>query len=179
MLIITKGEAAKKQLATAVALWFSIPFDPVSVHTLVGAAHNCYHALSSNKGMPSLYTTWLKAQSRRVYDQVQYAEEFFKHGGKDLKGEAYLDRNATDIKLLDCARCHDYIYHEVPHLFMCFLARFAAERPWDAGLNDVYSKGPLKLTKELREISRPDFFAKLFPIVRSKPVASSYRPQSG
>lgn len=174
LLVITKEQAAKEQLLTAVKLWFSSPFDPVSVHTLVGAAHNCYHALSSSKGMPSLYKTWLDNQSRLVYDQVQYAEEFFKHGQKDLKGEAYLDRNATDIKLLDCIRCHDYLFHEVPHLYMCFLMRFAAERPWDAALNGVYSQGPLKLTKELREISRPNFLAKILPIVRSKPVASAY-----
>jgi hypothetical protein len=41
---ITKMDAAKRQVRTAIKLWF-MEEDPVSIHTLVSAAHEIIHTL--------------------------------------------------------------------------------------------------------------------------------------
>jgi len=42
VIIVTKASAAKSQLETAIQLWFD-DADPVSIHTLAVAAHDCYN----------------------------------------------------------------------------------------------------------------------------------------
>ncbi len=46
---ITKFEAAKRQLDTAITLWFS-EADTVSIHTLVCSAHQIIHDINQQKG---------------------------------------------------------------------------------------------------------------------------------
>jgi hypothetical protein len=47
-LTITKLEAARRQLGTAIVLWFNDD-DPVSIHTLVCAAYEIVHTLTKKR----------------------------------------------------------------------------------------------------------------------------------
>jgi hypothetical protein len=49
MLPITKLDAARRQLETAITLWFH-DADPISVHTLVMAAHGILKAINKKLG---------------------------------------------------------------------------------------------------------------------------------
>src|SRR5205814_1397104 len=54
---ITKLEAARRQIETAITLWFS-ESDPVSIHTLVSAAHRLVYDINSKSlGLPMLGDT--------------------------------------------------------------------------------------------------------------------------
>jgi hypothetical protein len=50
---VTKLDAAKRQLRTALRLWFD-DGDPVSIHTLLAAAHEIIHTLYRRKGLRDL-----------------------------------------------------------------------------------------------------------------------------
>jgi hypothetical protein len=52
-LSITKLDAARRQLETAITLWFH-DADPVSVHTLAMAAHGILRALNKKRGGPPM-----------------------------------------------------------------------------------------------------------------------------
>jgi hypothetical protein len=78
---ITKLDAAKSQLATAIWLYFE-DCDPVSVHTLVMAAAEIIDRLCESKGTPTwrcsfstMIPEWRKEFVRRFYK----ARNFFKH----------------------------------------------------------------------------------------------------
>jgi hypothetical protein len=79
---ITKLDAAKSQLATAIWLYFE-DCDPVSVHTLVMAAAEIIDRLCESKGTPTwrcsfstmIIPEWRKEFVRRFYK----ARNFFKH----------------------------------------------------------------------------------------------------
>jgi hypothetical protein len=50
---VTKLDAARRQLRTALRLWFH-DGDPVSIHALLAAAHEIIHRLYRNKGLRNL-----------------------------------------------------------------------------------------------------------------------------
>jgi hypothetical protein len=82
---ITKIDAAKRQLETAVQLWFE-DRDSVSIHTLISAAMGLLEPLARAKG------TWrgvFDTSSMRPGMEEEYLalmklhQNFFKHGSKD------------------------------------------------------------------------------------------------
>jgi hypothetical protein len=82
---ITKLDAAQRQLRTAVKLWFH-DGDPVSVHTLLGAAHEILHRLYRNKGLVNLVfdSDLIKDEHRGGFAKVmKAAPNFFKHASND------------------------------------------------------------------------------------------------
>jgi hypothetical protein len=52
-ILVSKSDVARSQLETAIQLWFA-DGDPVSIHTLAVAAHDCLHTLSKLTGKPPL-----------------------------------------------------------------------------------------------------------------------------
>jgi hypothetical protein len=75
------------------------PNDPISVHTLAVAAHDCYHALGAHKGKPSFLPTFIKSQSKRFQRNAVAAQNFFKHGLNNLTGKVSLDTLFSDSLL--------------------------------------------------------------------------------
>jgi hypothetical protein len=74
---VTKAAAAQAQLESAILLWFTRE-DAISVHTLVVAAHDCYHGLSSHqRGQPSFVQAFLKEQSKTFQNRFRSAQNFF------------------------------------------------------------------------------------------------------
>jgi argininosuccinate synthase len=53
-IIVTKIEAARRQLNTAIELWFN-DGDPVSIHTLASSAHQIIHDLNRRNKGPDLF----------------------------------------------------------------------------------------------------------------------------
>lgn len=81
---VTQIEAAKRQLATAIALYFE-DRDPVSVHTLVMAAGEIIDRLCASAGRASWRSDLLaraEAVGRRkeISDALNGPRNFFKHG---------------------------------------------------------------------------------------------------
>ncbi len=84
-ILVTKLDAARRQLRTAIKLWFE-DADPVSVHTLVAASYNVIHNLYRRKGLTDLiYDSRLVKDERRKewVNRVKSDFNFFKHSDKD------------------------------------------------------------------------------------------------
>ena len=164
MFIVNKENSAKAQLQSAITLWF-LSGDPVSTHTLAVAANDCYQALSKHLGMSSPWKAWFDSKSRRVQDEIRYAEEFFKHGKKDLLGKAWLDPEDTDMRIFDSIRLHEHVFKQVTPLFRCWWMRFAYERPDDAELSAIFKERFRVLINHSPDVSRSEFFHKIHPVL--------------
>jgi hypothetical protein len=87
-LVVTKYDAAKRQLETAVLLYFN-EMDPVSIHTLAAAGYNILRDINTKKGGDPML---LKDDAAKLVKPEQLgefkkkmneAENFFKHADRD------------------------------------------------------------------------------------------------
>jgi hypothetical protein len=82
---ITKFEAARRQLDTAIELWFS-DGDPVSTHALAYAAHEILHRLYRRRGLTDLMfdTSIIKDEYRNEFcKRLKESGNWFKHADKE------------------------------------------------------------------------------------------------
>lgn len=104
---ITKLDAARRQLETAITLWFH-EADPVSIHTLTMAAHGILRAINRKRGgrpmmgepnpriRPGFEKEWANV--------VSEASNFFKHGSRDPLGTLHFAPESNMPLLFDaCA----------------------------------------------------------------------------
>jgi hypothetical protein len=155
---VSKLDAAKRQLETAIRLYFS-DGDPVSIHTLTGASYNILRDITKHKGVePMLFKDRMldsvKPEYREMFiKKVNGAENFFKHGDRDH--EAALDFNADMSELLIIDACAQYkkLAGEEPSLFAIYRVWFTANRPDAFILTDGLSiaRTVLKFSRELAE----------------------------
>lgn len=78
---VSKIDAAKRQLRTAILLWF-LDEDPVSIHTLTAAAHEIIHRLFRQKGLSDLFfdsRQFKKEKQGEINKQTKKIAAFFKH----------------------------------------------------------------------------------------------------
>ncbi len=91
---VTKLDAAKSQLATAIALYFE-DRDPVSVHTLAMAAGEIIDRLCDSKGLVSMRTALMAriapGRCKEVADALNEASNFFKHASSSKPNQVLHD----------------------------------------------------------------------------------------
>jgi hypothetical protein len=102
---IGKLEAARRQLETAVNLYFH-QGDLVSIHTLACAGHEIVERINQGQGgKPTLKQSWkddLKPEAvKSFYERLNHAKNFFKHAGKDERQTVLFAPFESDIVLLD------------------------------------------------------------------------------
>ncbi len=115
---------------------------------------------------------WLKKQPPSVQKAVLYAQNFFKHGFKDLNGQAHFSPLYGEMLILESAAIHESLYGAPTPLMHAFILRFVSENPRivsgrnrDAVL-ELIKAHPLEEDIEIDELlklSRADFLAKLAP----------------
>lgn len=78
---VTKLDAARRQLDMAIHMWFRDE-DPVSIHTLLYAAHEILHGLSRKrrKGKPLFLDLPIMDERPDIRAKVKDWPNFFKHG---------------------------------------------------------------------------------------------------
>lgn len=85
---VNKMDAAKRQLHTAIQLWFR-DADPVSIHTLVSAAHEVIHTLFRRAGLKGLLfdaPSIPDGLRSEISQALVRAAVFFKHARHDPEG---------------------------------------------------------------------------------------------
>lgn len=106
---ITKIDAAKSQLATAIWLYFE-DRDPISVHTLVHAASEIIDRLCDAKDLRSMRAAMLESikpeYRKMVVDKLNKPANFFKHAATSKPGEVLRDFN-EDRNLLAILQATD------------------------------------------------------------------------
>jgi hypothetical protein len=127
-LAVTKQSAARSQLETAIRLWF-YEGDPVAIHTLAVAAHDCLHAIGSSAGKPSLYKSWLKTKSKRFQQRAVATQNFFKHGFRDVHKEILFSPIHAEILMFDSTVCFREVFGRLTPLMALYGVRFAITSP--------------------------------------------------
>jgi hypothetical protein len=159
---VGKLEAAKRQLRTAIKLWF-MEDDPVSIHTLVSAAHELIHTLFKNKGLRGMLfdNDIIKDEHRGEFAKfVKSSATFFKHARKDA--DAVIEFNPLRNYMLLLAttlglRKIDKTPIGLPE--EAFLLWLGIHRPDISGVGKLLEEQlPVEFMENLRATSRRDFF---------------------
>lgn len=128
---ISKMEAAKRQLETAIRLWFFCG-EPVSIHTLAAAAHQVLHDVGRKRGTATMLRG-LPGVRPDAVDQltrlISRYENFFKHADRD--GSAALDFNpeATEMFMLDAVLTYEALTKESVPILATFKAWVFLQKP--------------------------------------------------
>jgi hypothetical protein len=110
---ISKLDAARRQLRTAITMWFNSG-DPVSTHTLACAAYEIVHAVSKARdpNRPNLLfdSMHVKEDKRKEFNDIfRQAANFFKHGDRDPHGLLKFSPGLTEV----------FIYFAISGLQLC------------------------------------------------------------
>jgi hypothetical protein len=166
---ITKFDAAKRQLETAIRLWF-YSGDPVSIHTLVAAAHQVLHDLNKKHGgRPSMRDAkaYIKpAAQERYFKTITEAENFFKHADRDPEATHLFKPEGTPFFLMDAVIIYEELTGEAVPIFKVFsmwmLLHFPQiikeERQSKFAENQI-------LLEPAKELAKMEFFATFLPVV--------------
>jgi hypothetical protein len=165
ILELTKLDAARRQLHTAIALWFTNG-DPVSIHTLAAAAYEIIHIVTK-KRMPT--------RQRLLFDSLSFTDDerkpinnklrsfanFFKHADKDA--DAILRFNPSISEgFIVYSVLGVWTYDTVPNFFeTTFMAYIQFHRPhWltDEGQKILAENVPVNILQEIKSLSKNDFF---------------------
>lgn len=118
---ISKLDAARRQLETAVRLYFS-EADPAAIHTLTAAAHRLLSDVNKLRGGAPMLTESLLQNVRpdkvnEATRRLNAAANFFKHGDRDPGDVLAFDPAQTEVMLFDaCSKHRDLTGEVVPML---------------------------------------------------------------
>ena len=161
--IVTKQSVAASQLESAIWLWFQ-EGDPISVHTLVVAAHDCFHALLRHAGKTSDWERWAESKSKQFRKQMRVSQNFFKHGDKELKAKLLYPTIQAEMLMMDSVTCYELLGHKPTGLMRLYAQRFLYEHP--ALITEdalpVFAKNAE--IHQIQNSTRKEFFLKLHAI---------------
>jgi hypothetical protein len=160
--LVSKQSAARSQLESAIWLWFN-EGDPVSVHALAVAAHEIFNALISKaKDKPAYLQEWLGDKSKGRQQRVRAAQNFFKHGARDLNEKVSLPTIDAEVFMMDGVSCAELL-GKPSALTQLYAQRFLYEHPTliTEDALPVFAKNAE--VHQLVNSSRSEFFRKLFP----------------
>ncbi|HEX4083784.1 MAG TPA: hypothetical protein VHY22_02650 [Chthoniobacteraceae bacterium] len=163
-IIVNKLDVAISQLETAMLLWFH-DGDPVSIHALTVSSHDCMNALVEHHTKnSSMLQSWMKTQSRNFQDKIRSAQNFFKHGKKDLKAKYSLVPTFTDMVMMDAVISFEKLPEVSPRAVMrAFTTRFFLEYP-HLLREDARKRFEETLeAQQLSRISRKEYWEAEFP----------------
>jgi len=127
---VSKLDAARRQLCTAIRLYFHAA-DAVSIHTLTAAAYELLYDLNKKRGgSPMLVKDWLAVgiKPERLAEFKRFinrAENFFKHADQDPDGLLKFRPVQTEIMLYDaCCKYYELTNEALPEI--------AAFKGWSA-----------------------------------------------
>ena len=121
---VSKTDAAKRQIETAIRLWFSSG-DPVSIHTLTAAALQVIHDLGKRRGVTATLRELpgIRPEYRKQVQElmVRY-ENFFKHADRDPEAQLSFNPEATQLYLFDAVLTYERLTQDVSPVLATFKA---------------------------------------------------------
>jgi len=168
---VAKLDAARRQLETAVRLYFS-EADPVSIHTLTSAAYQVLSDVNrARRGAPMLkeqIPTWVRpdatAEAKR---RINEAANFFKHADRDHDEVLEFSEGQTELLLYDAVQKYRELTGETVPVLGVYNAWFwlgpGAEFIVDGERQRILER----LQKLFPNSTRASFFAAALPLVSS------------
>ena len=155
---VTKLDAGKRQLRSAIRLWF-YDGDPVSIHTLLSAAHEIIHRLYRNKGLENLVfdTDIIKDEYRGEWAKLlKQAPNFFKHANQDSDATLSFNPSVNDLlpMFLIQALCDMGEELDLPERAFVYWTRIHQPELFKSGVRVP----PDEALKQLRGVDKKEFF---------------------
>ena len=116
-IVITKLDAARRQLDTAIELFFANG-DFVSIHALAYAAYTLTRNLCDKTNNPASFTRWVKEtivpeQHEKLFAALSTAGNFFKHADRDPKRQLEYIPKQYDFLMILAVWMYEAITHEL------------------------------------------------------------------
>lgn len=133
-LSVSKLDAAKRQLETAIRLYFS-DADPVSIHTLSAAAYTILRDLGKNTGSDPMIIKQIllkyiiPGKENLFLNKINEAENFFKHADKDHASTLKFDTSLSEFFIFDAIGQYYKLTGEDMPLFKLFRSWFVNSHP--------------------------------------------------
>jgi hypothetical protein len=165
ILTLTKLDAARRQLHTAITLWFTNG-DPVSIHTLAAAAYEIIHT-ATKKRMPDRRTLpfgfpLLTGERRQALNiTLKSFASFFKHA--DLATDAMLHFNPMISEKLILysifwIRTYDTVSNVFESAFLTYLRLHKAHYLSDKAQTFIANNFPVTIVGQVDSLSKEDYF---------------------
>src|SRR5438045_625911 len=166
---VTKLDAARRQLETAITLWFH-DSDPVSIHTLACAAYQLFYDINTKTGGPPMMPDSPHIRPERIKEWRQIlrrAQNFFKHGDQDAKGTFFFAPRATQAIMLEACERHQVQSHEDRPLMRLFVFWLGVHEPTLFLPHFQQQLRERILISRLRQLGKREFFYELLPAMSS------------
>ncbi len=172
-LSVGKLDAAKRQLETAIRLYFNYD-DPVSIHTLCAAAYNVIRDLNAKRdGEPMLKDLWRLLDTREAKEFKQLiskAENFFKHANRDPDARYTLNPEETEVLLLEATQRYLQLTGERPALMFVYTTWYVIQHPDIFQKDPEYAKFFAKVDLSAFPDDRKRYFSEFLPIAMAAPA---------
>lgn len=159
---ISKFDAAKRQLETAIRLFFN-DIDPISIHTLAFAAYGILSNLNKHqKGTALLFdgtifeNTQIKEQDKSEFSKkINEAKNYFKHADRDPETIISFFPITNELIIYEACTVYEKLTGEKVPIFITFQAWFYVIHPnLTKGLEDKY----IKAIDAMSNISKVEFY---------------------
>ncbi len=166
---VTKIDAARRQLETAITLWFH-EADPVSIHTLACASFQLLYDINSQVGGSPMFPDRMEAiektEVRKKYLRkfLREGQNFFKHADNDASQTFAFNTDQTEIFIFEaCQKYHEIAHEDLP-LMKLFHIYVRIHNPnvfeQSDPQKDILDRPGIQ---KLRGYNRPEFFLKVLP----------------
>ncbi len=128
ILRLSKLDVAKRQLETAIKLYFNDD-DPVSIHTLACAAHGILSDLNKKyNGDPMILSDYVISDEYKTEwnKRIKKPQNYFKHADKDTEENIDFVPEVTQYFIFDAISKYQEITGEIIFYFAIFRGWFAA-----------------------------------------------------
>lgn len=169
---VTKIDAARRQLKTAIELWFANG-DAVSINTLAGAAHQIIHDLNhKEKNAPLILDRpeFTKEQRKMFATRVKSSTNFFKHAERRDGAESIsieFDNNTNELYISMATqglKQMGYIFNGHEFAFCAWEAIHRPEVLNEESMQLLKSTISNEATESLKNISRKEFLSYVLPV---------------
>ena len=162
--VVTKLEAARRQLATAIELWFHGK-DQVSLHTLAFAAYEIIHTVSQKKGRTTdlLFDSLLVKEEARpdFKDRLKECANFFKHGSRDPDATINLIPISAEMFMLFAILGVSTMHIQINDHESALMTWFMLKRPdlfREGGVQALKQFFPVEFLYQVDSVDKAEFF---------------------
>jgi hypothetical protein len=168
---VSKLDAARRQLETAVRLYFS-EADPVSIHTLMSAAYQVLSDLNRARGgapmLKEQMPSWVRPDATdEAKRKLNEATNFFKHADRDHNDVLEFRQETTELFLYDAVRKYRELSGEILPVLGVYDIWFWLGPGAGFIVDPERRLARERVQKLYPNATRASFFADAFPVISS------------
>jgi len=170
---ISKLEAARQQLDTAIWLYFNRDA-PVSVHTLTAAAYEVIRGVNQNANGPPMivkdcFAEVMKPEHQKMfYIKVNEAANFFKHADRDASNNIEFEPRQTEFLLIDAVCQYSLLARAYTNRFWLFYVWYAFDNPHLCSLTEEQKRTFPVNADFVKGMTRFDYYSLVLPMIEAK-----------